>query len=468
MGWIIGLHHGHTVMLLFMIIIIFLCICTVIILLLYRLQIEMKANHAAFELNRITNGIRGGLALFAFEDNCRIIYASNGFYEILGYDKKTADLLNMKSLIDFMGSEYSLFADNVRQQLNNETIRTELKLKSRNGSQLYMLMNGNSTVAKDGKHKLAVVFLDITEQKRMQEINQLEAERYRIATEISNDVLFEYHIKSDEMICAEKFRELFGRDPVMKSFIGNIEKQKDNIHSDDWGIFLSFDEQLLEGRSIIEAQLRIKDKRGDYIWCQIMGKTLFDDNKVPIRVIGKIVNVDAQKQELEALEYKATRDPLTGVYNKEVTKKKIDKYISGNSKDAHMFMFIDFDNYKSINDKYGHLLGDKVLVYMINRIKDTFTEGEIIGRIGGDEFIVFAGNISNRDEAVTKVRMLQQALDTTYINDNYSIPISGSVGISMYPDDGINYEQLMERADAAMYNVKKQGKNSFSFYSSVT
>lgn len=198
------------------------------------------------------------------------------------------------------------------------------------------------------------------------------------------------------------------------------------------------------------------------------GKTIYDDNKLPIRVIGKIVNIDAQKQELEALEYKATRDPLTGVYNKEVIIKKIDKYIQGNSQGMHMFMFVDFDNYKSINDKYGHLKGDKALVFMINRIKNTFTEGEMIGRIGGDEFIIFAGNISGMDEAEKKARLLKEALDTTYSSEASVIPISGSIGISIYPKDGLNCEQLMERADAAMYNVKRQGKNNYQFYSPVS
>lgn len=467
MGWIIQLQDMSAALLAFIALIILLIVSAVIMILIHRLQSEKKITRTALELNRITNSIRAGLVYFVYEDSCRIIYASEGFYEMLGYDKKEAGQLNKNALSDFMGADYPDFVEKIGMQLNNnETIHLEVKLISKSGDRLHMLMNGNSTVAKDGKHKLSVVFVDITEQKRMQDAIMLEAERYRIATEISNDVLFEYHIQSDEMIYTEKFRELFGRNPHIVSFISNIRDQKDNIHPDDWGIFLEHTQELAEGKSIIEAQLRIKNKMGDFIWCQIKGKTIYDDSKAPIRVIGKIVNIDAQKQELEALEYKATRDPLTGVYNKEVIIKKIDKYIQGNSKGIHMFMFIDFDNYKSINDMYGHLRGDKVLVFMINRIKEVFTEGEMIGRIGGDEFVVFAGNISGLEEAATKAKALKEALDTTYNNGTYSIPISGSIGISIYPKDGTNYEQLMERADAAMYKVKKQGKNNYLFYSS--
>lgn len=464
MGWIAQLQIMPAALLAPVVFLILLMVAAAIMLLYYLIS-EKKATRVALELNGITKSIRAGLVHFVFEDKCRIIYASEGFYGMLGYDKREASLLNMNSLSDFMGDDYLTFIEEIGNKLKDEAVHLELKLISKSGSRLNVLMNGNCITGKDGKHKLSAVFVDITEQKRMQEINMLEAERYRIATEISNDVLFEYHIQSDEMIYTEKFRELFGRNPHIVSFISQINDQKDNIHPDDWGIFLEYAGQLAEGRNIIEAQLRIKNKLGDYIWCQIKGKTIYDDNKSPIRVIGKIVNIDAQKQELEALEYKATRDPLTGVYNKEVIIKKIEQYIRGNSKGTHMFMFIDFDNYKKINDKYGHLRGDKVLVFMINKIKETFTEGEMIGRIGGDEFVVFAGNISGMEEAVKKAEALKNALDTTFSSNTYSIPISGSIGVSFYPKDGINYEQLMERADLAMYKVKKQGRNNYLFFS---
>lgn len=468
MGWIDDLHVNPVVLMTLLIIVISLCISSVIVILVYRLNNEKRVTRAALELKKITNSIKAGLVHFVLEDNCRIIYASQAFYEMLGYDRNSIDKDKKYSLVDFMDNEHLAFIEDVKKQLGNETIRTDVKLITSNGNQLYMLMNGNSTLGKDGKHKLSVVFLDISEQKRIQDISMLEAERYRVATELSNDVLFEYNLQADEMIHTEKFREMFGRNPIMPGFISTLEDHKDNVHPDDWGIFLEYGQQLSEGRSIIEVQYRIKNRVGEFIWCQVMGKTIYDDKKKPIRVIGKIVNVDAQKRELEALEYKATRDPLTGVYNKEVTIKKIDKYISGNSNGTHMFMLIDFDNYKSINDRYGHLRGDKVLVCMMNRIKNVFNEGEIIGRIGGDEFVVFAGNISGNDEALLKAKSLNQALDTSYISDDYSIPISGSIGIALYHKDGSDYEQLMECADTALYNVKNQGKNSYSFYSPLS
>jgi diguanylate cyclase (GGDEF)-like protein len=195
-----------------------------------------------------------------------------------------------------------------------------------------------------------------------------------------------------------------------------------------------------------------------------MGRTIYSQDNKPIRVIGKMINVDYQKREIDSLEYKATRDPLTGVYNREVSVKKIEKYIIGNKNGKHALMFIDFDDFKQVNDNHGHLQGDKVLIHVIGCIKSVFNEGEIIGRIGGDEFIVFIGYVEDEKEIIMKAELLKKALCTTYSDDKCEIGISGSVGIATYPDDGIHYEQLIQCADKALYQVKSKGKNDYILY----
>lgn len=447
------------------IIIVSICIIAVVIILLHRLDNEKRITRAALELKKITNSIRAGLVHFSLEDNCEILYASKGFYDILGYDKNEAEEQNKNSLLDYVDSRDMSLMQTLQEQLNNKTIRCDVRMLRKDGQSLNMLMTGNSVIGRDGKHTLSVVLVDISEQKKMQEMLLLEGERYRIAAELSQDVLFEYHIQKDEMIHTDKIRNFYALDPVISNFIATYESRRDQIHPDDWGIYLEFCKELPEGKSIINAELRVKNRLGEFIWCQLKGKTIYDDHKKPIRVIGKIVNIDTQKRELEALQFKATRDPLTGVYNKEVTIKKIDKYIIGNKSGMHMLMFIDFDNFKSINDHYGHLIGDKVLVYIIGRIKEIFSEGEIVGRIGGDEFVVFAGNISNSNEAVEITARLQKELDTSYVNEGTAIPVSASIGVALYPEAGLHYEQLMDRADQALYKVKNQGKNNYMLYS---
>jgi len=459
------LQSKPAILLILMIVIVCICIIGVVVVLLFRLENEKRVTKAAIELKRITNSIRAGLVHFTLEEDGRILYASNGFYELLGYEKDLAKAENKLRLLDFIDPRDSHIFEDIKKQISEDLVRFDVRMVTKDGDVLHLLMNGNIAVGKDGKHTLSVVFLDMTEQKRMEELILLEGERYRIATELSNDVLFEYHIHGDAMILSDRFRELYGHYPQINDFYSKNTERRNIIHPDDWGIFLELSEELVQGKSIIETEFRIKNRLSEYIWCQIMGKTIYDDDKQPVRVIGKIVNIDSQKRALEALEYKATRDPLTGVYNKEITIKKIDKFIAGNKNSMHVLMFIDFDDFKSINDNYGHLQGDKVLTYVIGRIKEIFSDGEIVGRIGGDEFVVFVGNITNVDEVLAKANILQDGLNTTYVCDEYNIPISGSIGVSIYPEAGLHYEQLMDRADKALYRVKEQGKKSFMLYS---
>ncbi|HPU63648.1 MAG TPA: GGDEF domain-containing protein, partial [Mobilitalea sp.] len=151
-----------------------------------------------------------------------------------------------------------------------------------------------------------------------------------------------------------------------------------------------------------------------------------------------------------------------------ITIKKIEKYIKGNKNGKHALLFIDFDDFKKVNDTYGHLLGDRVLTYVIGKIKSAFTEGEIIGRIGGDEFVIFIGYVESDEEIVRKVNTIINVLNTTYTDEEFTISISGSIGIAMYPDDGLHYEQLIQCADKALYYVKNKGKNSYMFHKAIT
>jgi len=445
------------------------CCCIVILIFaLYKLRSERKITKPAIELYNIANNIRAGLVKFIPGDACIIRYASKGFYDLLGYSIKEDMIENNAGLLDFVYSkDRDVFVEKVFNH-KSESVNSEVRLVKKDGFVIYCLMSGNYVTAEDGSQSISAFFVDITEQKKMQEMLRMDRERYRIATELSNDVLFEYFIDTDMMVYTDRYKNLFGRDPVIHDFVKDCFKRNDYVHPDDYGLFLDFCGKLTEGKDFVSVELRIKRYHNDYIWCQLMGKTIYDDDNKPNRVIGKLVNVDYQKRELDALEYKATRDPLTGVYNREITIKKIDKYINGNKNGNHALLFIDFDDFKKVNDNYGHLLGDKVLTYVIGKIKSAFTEGEIIGRIGGDEFVIFIGNVESDDEIVRKVNTIINVLNTTYNDGQHTISISGSIGIALYPEDGLHYEQLIQSADKALYFVKNKGKNSFMFHKSIT
>lgn len=292
----------------------------------------------------------------------------------------------------------------------------------------------------------------------------MNEERYRIVFELCEETLWEYNIASETMIHSTKYNNNFLGDKIIVNYRESM-LNKENIHKDDIKNFNYFCDNLASGKQQIKLEMRSKDKYGEYTWFLMQGKTVFNDDGTPIKVIGKTSNINDSKKQQERLEKSAKLDPLTKILNKAVTKSEIEKYLKKKgSKGQHGFILIDIDNFKSINNKLGHLFGDAVLTEVSAKIAKIFLEDDIVGRIGGDEFIVLLKNYKSISDIKEKADKICKAFKNTYTGENKDYKISSSIGISLYPRDGNSYEKLLNKADIALYNVKDSGKDNFKIY----
>ncbi|MEG2539157.1 MAG: diguanylate cyclase [Clostridium sp.] len=165
---------------------------------------------------------------------------------------------------------------------------------------------------------------------------------------------------------------------------------------------------------------------------------------------------------IEELESRVRLDQLTGLYNKTTTRSNISDYLKTSGNSIHALFVIDIDDFKVVNDRYGHLIGDNLLKNIASNIREIFREDDIVGRFGGDEFVVFMRNIPSNDIVVNKASRMCNILSKNFIGSYGSV--SASVGIAMYPKDGQDYYSLFEHADKAMYSAKRQGKNCYCIY----
>jgi diguanylate cyclase (GGDEF)-like protein len=214
-----------------------------------------------------------------------------------------------------------------------------------------------------------------------------------------------------------------------------------------------------------DIQLRLKDANGEYQWCRVIYRAICDENGGPALAIGKISNINMFKKEIEQLEYESKTDSLTGAYNKMATKNMIDSYIAKHASGAHMLLLIDVDDFKKVNDTYGHQCGDEILTYVIRNLRETYVSGEVIGRVGGDEFVVFIGEVKDKEQLLEKAQELHALLHRPYQRGNQTIPVSASIGVAMCPEDGASYDELLYCADHALYEVKATQKGNFAIYS---
>jgi diguanylate cyclase (GGDEF)-like protein len=170
-------------------------------------------------------------------------------------------------------------------------------------------------------------------------------------------------------------------------------------------------------------------------------------------------------EKVASLTTKAQTDALTGLLNREAAVSRITQFLEGDGKNhRHALLMVDLDNFKMINDNFGHFQGDEVLAALSAKIRTAFRSVDIVGRLGGDEFIVLLKHAYSNSIIKRKAIELRSVLEYMYVGGDVSVSVTGSIGISVYDADGKNFEQLYKEADEALYRAKLAGKNKFLFF----
>lgn len=206
-------------------------------------------------------------------------------------------------------------------------------------------------------------------------------------------------------------------------------------------------------------------ENGELRWVCCTLNLYEDPQSGDIKGYAYVEDIDEQKRAELSLKYKAEHDTMTGLYNKVTTQAIIEAFLADETYalKQHAFFIIDLDYFKTINDTFGHLFGDDVLRDVAARIKTIFRDDDIVGRIGGDEFVVLMKKVSSLEIAAQKAQEICSTLKISYRDTNASASISASVGIAVFPKCGVNYATLFAHADKALYSAKDSGKNNYAF-----
>ncbi|GHG59920.1 hypothetical protein GCM10010919_02880 [Alishewanella longhuensis] len=160
----------------------------------------------------------------------------------------------------------------------------------------------------------------------------------------------------------------------------------------------------------------------------------------------------------------AQYDELTGAPNRRVMQDRIQQIINANARRQQIFalLFIDLDHFKPINDRYGHVLGDKVLQQVVSRLHQMIRASDTLSRQGGDEFLLLLPEVTDCQAVCVIAEKLLQTLSRVYTVDGHQLALSASIGIALFPEDGTCFTSLVSKADSAMYRAKRQGGNCYS------
>ncbi len=216
------------------------------------------------------------------------------------------------------------------------------------------------------------------------------------------------------------------------------------------------------GRTQISFRYERELSDGSKHWVQNDLRFLTDVDSGHLCAMLSAKNIDEEKKEEQRLQTAAKMDKMTMVLNRETTMEYIRQIIKMEDNMQHALFMIDVDNFKSLNDTHGHREGDKFLIHLATEIKNSFRDNDIVGRIGGDEFFALMRNVSSIDMIESRANELLSTIQTV-CKDYQSVNLSGSIGISVYPQNGDTLDMLYEKADAALYMAKRQGKNRVVF-----
>lgn len=249
--------------------------------------------------------------------------------------------------------------------------------------------------------------------------------------------------------------EVLGKNPKIFS----SEKTGEDTFSKIW--------QILQKKDFWSGELWNKHKTGLMYLVSIKMYKIYDDSRDEIYYYAVFSDISTLNKSKSELHYLAYHDPLTNLPNRLKLNAQLE-YIVNNSKRNDLqfaILFLDLDNFKAINDNFGHAKGDEILSLLGFKFKNIIRTNDMVARVGGDEFIIVLSDIKEYLFIKRVCQKLINIVKNSFESSKKSQELGVSIGISIYPDNGKDAEKLISNADSAMYHAKQNGKNRFEFFS---
>lgn len=428
------------------------------------IKILRRALKKMEEYKMIMNNVVGGTMISHFDDRFTIKSVTPMFYKMLGYNVGEIKQKYHSEFYCLLVGEDSKREFARQKRLLRETGAAEAQYKILGGNGETIWISSRSILTKNSKYEPIVytVIFDITNEKRTQQKLAFSETRNRIVLEKTRSCVFEWDFINNNFEASELFIQRFG---VEENFVMSNEILMKYLHKEDEKELKVYSQKLIDGSiDNFEIIVRLKEADGGYTHNSLNMTSFRDNNYVPIRAIGFVINVEEQYKKEQELRKRAAHDSLTGIYNKGATEKMIKSAIDGHPNQNHALLIIDVDDFKSVNDTLGHGAGDEALKLVSRTLTEAFDSRDVVGRIGGDEFMVLAVNIGDNMSRVIDALENIKYKKMTVVSEGKSMNLTLSIGISRFSFDAKTYEELFKKSDIALYESKHNGKDQYTVY----
>ncbi|MGX8834318.1 EAL domain-containing protein [Amedibacillus sp. YH-ame6] len=430
-------------------------------------QLSIEKEYKKYK--RILQNIPVGVKCVQNNEDFDLDYMSPAFLSLLGYDEKDLEKMFNRKYINMVQEEdRPIIVSDVLEQVKTSNIVT-LRYRSpcKDGHPIWV-----ETISKlyppeeDGIQRWYSSVVNITDTITDEQKDHAKdfAIRIQNASQQWGDVMFEYHFASDRIIFSENYKDLFGRNP------------QDDMLSETASIFPEDRQELDKAIQLMHQgiqppliEVRYYSEDRGYFWVSI----LFTEPDAlagnSVSVIGRITDIDEAKKTKEELLIQSKTDGLTGILNKKSIEEEIRQSIENHKNDNSIYALciLDIDDFKGLNDTKGHVVGDYVLKEISRRLAQLSNDHVLIGRAGGDEFMIYAKLGYEFKSSDFFGRTITELLCEPISCDGEMVSISTSAGISLFPSDSQDFYNLYRLADSALYLVKAKGKANYHVTTSI-
>jgi diguanylate cyclase (GGDEF)-like protein/PAS domain S-box-containing protein len=299
------------------------------------------------------------------------------------------------------------------------------------------------------------VFRDVTEERKARQALAEREQRFRDVVHASGEYVWEtdaqwrytYLSERVEAVLGYARNELLGRAPHEFMPLGEAH----------------FPDTKTPFRDVVRRSIT---KSGGVIWQSVSGVPLLDAAGAPIGYRGTAADVTARKQAEARIEYLATRDALTGLPNRILLTDRAGQAIltAARNRTQLAVLCVDLDRFKLVNDSLGHHAGDALLRAVADRLQNTLGREDTLARLGGDDFVLLWNGLKSAEDAAVLAQRILSILARPFTVEGNTLNVGASIGISIYPNDGRDFAELLKNADAALYDAKESGRGTWRLF----
>lgn len=312
---------------------------------------------------------------------------------------------------------------------------------------------------------------------------ELERSQLRLisAQQMANLGYWDWEISNDKLHLSEQANEIIGHpaDPI-----SSVEKYMDVVHKEDLELFIDeVNDNVLKGKPWM-FEYRVVTAEGD-IRCirNVAEASAVDAENKPTWYMGTVLDITEQRRNEETIRLMAFYDAVTGLHNRAAFMEELALLLSFHKRmDAQLaVVYLDIDDFKRVNDSMGHHVGDSLLKQFSDRLVLALRSSDVaarndtsdmLARLGGDEFTLLLSSLRHQADAAIVATRIHEMLEEPFLLDvgvgngagKHELYVGASIGIAVYPHDGVDADELLKNADTAMYEAKRGGKSTYRFY----